>query len=575
MSDDAATLIKNYDYLWSQQANFRQLWNTTAQYVLPAWDNFVGELAEGINRNTRLFDATAVTANERFAAAMEQMLTPRTQKWHKIVPVDSEMEDDQEVHKYLDSVTNILFSQRYRPKANFASQCDECYLSLGAFGNAAMFIDEMPGVTIRYRSVPLNEIVWSLDHSGMVDTVFRKFRFTAKQALQAWGDNAGEKVKEAYEKNPFIELDFLHCVKPNIEKKRGELGYKGMEWESWYIGFADRHVIERGGFRTFPYAIARYRMAPREHYGRGPALAALPAIRTLNEQKKTALRAGQKAVDPPILLAEEGVLTPFNQRPGAANYGMLSQDGTPLAQPLQIKPDFHIAETLMQMEATSINDAFLTSLFQILVQNPQMTATEALIRAQEKGAMIAPAMGRQQSEFLGPLINRELDILSRSGVLPPPPPQLLQSRGGTRVEYTSPLTRAMRAEEGTAIMNTIQAIGVLANLDKTVLNVIDMTDAARELALINGCPAKLLRSLEQIDALVQQQTQQAQAQQMAAQAPQVSLAAKNLAQAQQASASATSVNAQPMVPGIPGIANGQARLPNMPGNMPGGASAAN
>jgi hypothetical protein len=172
-----------------------------------------------------------------------------------------------------------------------------------------------------------------------------------------------------------------------------------------------------------------------------------------------------------------------------------------------------------------------------------MTATEALIRAQEKGAMIAPALGRQQSEFLGPLINRELDLLSNAGALPPAPPQLQRSKGGVRVEYTSPLTRAMRAEEGTAIMNTVQAIGVLANLDKSVLNIIDMTDAARELAMINGCPAKLLRSDEEIDKLVQQQTQQAQAQQMAQQAPQVSMAAKNLAQAQQASAAAGQANA--------------------------------
>ncbi len=545
MSDDAATLLKHYEFLWGQQANFRQLWNTTAQFVLPAHDDFIGELTEGINRNSRIFDNTAVTANERFAAAMEQMLTPRTQRWHGLSPVDPDLEDQPDVQKYLDQVVKILFASRYRPQANFASQCDECYLSLGAFGNAALFTDELAGRHLRYRSIPLNEIVWALDHSGMVDTVFRKFKFTAKQAISAWGDKVPDTVRTAYDKNPYTDLEFLHCVRPNEEQTRGGVGYKGMPIESWYISLKDKAIIERGGYRTFPYAIGRYRMAPREHYGRGPAANALPAIRTLNEQKKTALRAGQKAVDPPILLAEEGVLTPFNQRPGAANYGMLTADGVQLAQPMKIDPNFQVAEKLMDMEATAINDAFLTSLFQILVQNPQMTATEALIRAQEKGAMIAPAMGRQQSEFLGPLIVREIDILSKAGILPPPPDALQQSGQGIKIEYTSPLTRAMRAEEGTAIMNTIQAIGVMANLDKSVLNIIDMTDAAREIALINGCPAKLLRSDEQIDELVQQQQQDAQAQQLVNGAPQVSLAAKNLAQAQQASAAAAGSNAGP------------------------------
>ena len=124
MSDDINSLVKHHSYLWSEQANFRILWNTIAQYVMPAWDNFIGDWSEGINRNQRIFDTTAITSNERFAAAMEQMLTPRTQKWHTLTPEDERLEDDPEVQAYCDTVTDILFSVRYRPTANFASQTD-------------------------------------------------------------------------------------------------------------------------------------------------------------------------------------------------------------------------------------------------------------------------------------------------------------------------------------------------------------------------------------------------------------------------------------------------------------------
>lgn len=538
MSDDAETLIRHHAVLWGEQANFRSLWNTIAQFVMPAWDNFLGDLSEGINRSSRIFDSTAVTANERFAAAMEQMLTPRTQVWHKLVPIDEQLADNGEVQAYLDEVNKILFAARYRPTANYASQADECYLSLGAFGNAAMFVDEVVGVGLRYRAIPMNEVVWALNHSGMVDTLYRKFKWTAKQAIQQWGDKVSDQIRKAYEQNPYTELEFLHCVKPNEERKPGMMGPKGMKFASWYISLKDKAVIEAGGYRVFPYGIGRYRMAPREHYGRSPATVALPHIRTLNEMKKTALRAGQKAVDPPILLAEEGVLTPFNQRPGAVNYGMLTADGQALAQPMQSGAKFDIGQELMQLEAGAINDAFLTSLFQILVQNPTMTATEALIRAQEKGALIAPAMGRQQSEFLGPQIIREIDLLTHAGQLPPAPDVLMQSGDGIKIEYTSPLTRAMRAEEGTAIMNTVQAIGVMAQIDKSVINVLDFTEAAREMALINGTPAKLLRSEEQIDEILQAQQQQNQEAAMVKAAPGVSQSALNLAKAAQAGAAA-------------------------------------
>jgi hypothetical protein len=540
LSDDANTLLRHYEYLWSQQSNFRTLWNTVAQFVMPAWDNFIGEFAQGVNRNTRIFDSTGIIANERFAACMEAMLTPRSQIWHRLLADDETLDDVPAVQQYMDKVNKILFAARYHPEANFASQTDECYLSLGAYGNNMLFIDECVGHGIRYRSVPLSEIVWSLNHQGQVDTIFRKFKYTAKQAIDHWGKSVPQGVSNMFAKNPYGELDFLHCIRPNDDYKPMGYGSKTKKYGSWYIFLGDKSVIEYGSYRTFPCAIGRYRVAPRENYGRGPAITCLPDIRTANEMVKTALRAGQKAVDPPILLSEESVLTPFNQRSGAINYAMLTGEGKPLAVPFEGKANFEVGKEQLNEVRTVIRDTFLNTLFQILVQNPNMTATEALLRAQEKGELIAPAMGRQQSEFLGPMIHREIDILAEANQLPPPPIELIRSRRGMRIEYTSPLARAMRAEEGTAIMNTISDVANMANLDKSVLAVIDFHDAAREMAQIRGMPAKLLRSEEQVQALLEQANEQQQQQQEAEAAPQVALGVKNLAQAAQAAQAAGS-----------------------------------
>ena len=78
-----------------------------------------------------------------------------------------------------------------------------------------------------------------------------------------------------------------------------------------------------------------------------------------------------------------------------------------------------INEQKMEQRRVAIDDAFLVTLFQILVDTPRMTATEALIRAQEKGMLLTPTMGRQQSEALGPQIERELDLLMFHRILPP------------------------------------------------------------------------------------------------------------------------------------------------------------
>jgi hypothetical protein len=543
----AAEIIRHLGLLMSQQANFRRYWEEIAYYVMPPHATFLVQPMEGLKRTERLFDETAVSANERFAAAIEQMLTPRSQEWHGMSSRHPQLAGNQKVEAFFEQFTQVLFALRYRPKANFASQTHECYMSLGAFGNMALFIDEELGSGIRYRTIPMQELAWAQDHQGRVDTVYRNFKLQGRQVVQMFPDNVPKSVADTNKTNPYAEHEIVHAVRPNKNREEGRRDARGMAYESIYICKTDQVIIAQGGYRTFPYAIGRYSMAPRENYGRGPAMACFAAIRTLNEEKKTILRAGQKVVDPPILVHEEGVLEAFNQRAGAVNYGMLTSDGEELAKPFVTGANIPLGLELMKLEMSAVNDAFLTSLFQILVESPNMTATEALIRAQEKGTMLAPTMGRQQSEFLGPLIEREIDLIYNSPslrqMLPPIPPELLELGGYFDIEYKSPLTKSMRASEGTAIMQTVQSVGVLANIDPSVTDLFDFDKTAKRLAEINGFPADCYKTDDELAAARDAREKQQAAQAITAAAPQLSLAAKNLGQAKQAEAVASSTGA--------------------------------
>lgn len=540
MADSRAIeIIRRSGELQSNQANFRRYWEEIAYYVMPAQATFLVQPSEGLKRTERLFDSTAVTANQRFAAAVESMLTPQSQEWHKLQPDDSDLSDDQQVKEYLDQVNEILFALRYRARANFQSQTQECYLSLGAFGNAALFIDEDIGAGIRYRCIPMQELGWAQDHQGRVDTVYRTFKLQHRQAVQKFGSRCPPEIIKLETEQPFAESEFIHCVEPNPKRKASMRDAVGMRYVSTYVSIHAQCEVQNGGYRVFPYAISRYAVAPRENYGRGPAMAAFPAIRTLNEEKKTILRAGQSQVNPAMLLHEEGVLEAFSQRPGALNYGMLSSDGTPLAAPLQTGANIPLGMELMKVEKDEINDAFLTSLFQFLSQQRgDETAEEVRARQAQTATMLAPTMGRQQSEFLGPMIERELDVANAMGVLPPPPKQLVRKGGGYKVSYQSTMARNMRLEEAGAIMDTIQAFAVLAQIDPDVALIMDAMAAGREIAEIKGVPAKLLRSEDQIAQMKAEKDQAAQAQAIAEHAPGLSKAALNLAQAGQASAAA-------------------------------------
>jgi hypothetical protein len=530
MDSRAQDIIRQHSQMEGERGTWENHWKEIAERILPRQDWFqASNKTQGDKRTEKMFDATASLALERFAAAMESMLTPRTQHWHKLKVTDSYLSKNKQVNQYLDEVTQILFQVRYSPKANFASQAHEAYMSLGAFGTGALFVDDIIGKGIRYKSIHLSEIYFAENHNGVIDKVHRKFEMTARQAAQKWGaDNLPEKMKSMLEVNPEATFEFIHCVKPNEERMNGRKDYRGMPYSSYYLSIEGLKVMSEGGYQSFPYAVSRYVTSPKEIYGRSPAMLVLPDIKMINEMSKTVLRAAHKAVDPPLLLQEDGVLQAFNARPSALNFGGINERGEQMVRPLETGANVNLGLDMMEQRRKVINDAFLITLFQILVDAPTMTATEAMLRAQEKGALLAPTMGRQQSEMLGPMIERELDILARAGVLPEMPDELKEAQGEVQIEYISPLNRAQRAEDGVAILRTLESVTGLAQFDPDVLMVFDSKKIARELADINGVPAKVLRSEEEIAFMKDQQAQQQQLAQLLEAAPVVANSAKTL-----------------------------------------------
>lgn len=535
MDSRAQEIIRQHDQMVGERGTWENHWKEIAERILPRQDWFtISNRTQGDKRTEKMFDATAALALERFAAAMESMLTPRTQHWHKLKVNDEYLAKDKQVQMYLEEVTNILFQVRYSPKANFASQAHEAYMSLGAFGTGCVFIDDIVGTGIRYKSIHLSEIYFAENHAGQIDKIHRKFEMTARQAAQKWGfDNLPEKIKAMLEKNPEQPFEFIHCVRPNEERMYGRKDYRGMPYSSTYISMEGQQVMQDGGYQSFPYAVSRYVTSPKEVYGRSPAMLVLPDIKMINEMSKTVLRAAHKAVDPPLLLQEDGVLQAFNARPSALNFGGINERGEQTVKPLETGARVDIGLEMMEQRRKVINDAFLITLFQILVDAPTMTATEAMLRAQEKGALLAPTMGRQQSEMLGPMIERELDILARAGVLPEMPQALIEAQGEVQIEYISPLNRAQRAEDGVAILRTLESVAGLAQFDPNVLMVFDSQKIARELADINGVPAKVLRSEEEIAAMQDQQAQEAEMAALLQAAPVVANSAKTLTETAQ------------------------------------------
>src|SRR5690606_31292622 len=87
-------------------------------------------------------------------------------------------------------------------------------------------------------------------------------------------------------------------------------------------------------------------------------------------------------------------------------------EGRPLITPLNsgVRPDF--AQAIMEARRNSVRELLYLNLWQIIIQDKDSTATEALIRAQEKGELLGP-VGISLNEGLSHSTDREVGILGR------------------------------------------------------------------------------------------------------------------------------------------------------------------
>ncbi len=480
----------------------------------------------GAKKTQQQVDATGALALHRFCAIADSLVTPKNMQWHGLRG-DPYIMKDRASKLWYEQVTEILFRLRYADIANFAGQNYNNWQSLGAFGNSTMYIDKFDGRWtggqrgVRYKSVPFGETFFGENHQGKVDRMVRWFKLTAYQAVQKWGREAlPENLVAPLEQDSQWPYNFLHCVKPRDEDSYDPeaLDARSLSFVSYYVSMEGRCLMQpESGYRVFPYAVSRYDQTPGECYGRGPAQLVLPSLKTLNAEKTTFLKQGHRAGDPVLLVADDGIVG-MDNRPGAINKGGVTMDGKPLVHTLPTG-DIQTTIEMMQEERSIIDDVFLVSLFKVLTEHPNMTATQVIELVNEKGMLVAPTLGRQHAEYIGGMVPRELDLAGEMGMLPPMPPRLREAMGYYEVTDTSPLAMAAKAGKAAGFMRSVENSREIVNItqDPSYLDRYNFDVATPAIAEINGVPESWMAD----DNMVAQKRQaraQAQQQQAAIQA---------------------------------------------------------
>jgi len=497
---------KRLNQMEGSRGTWEDHWQEILDYVMPRKADITFKRIKGEKRAEILFDSTAITASNLLAASLQGTLTSPSLQWFSIKVRNEELMEDREVQLWLEDSAKRMYN--VFNQTNFNTEVHEMYLDLVTIGTGALFVEEGNGGyeknQIHFNTMHIAEYYIQENTSGYVDTLYRKYKLSARQAVQEFGeDNLGEKLLKAAADKPDKMFNFIHAVEPleDYERAMGK-GATKLPFHSCHVCEEDKMVVRGGGYNEFPYLVPRWSKATGEIFGRSPSYNALPDIKTLNKAVEIGLKAWAKAIDPPLLVQDDGVIGRVRMTPG----GITVVRNDAAIKPLQIGSNWQITDLKENQLRTAIRQAYYSDQLQ-LQDGPQMTATEVQVRYELMQRLLGPTLGRFQSEFLNPLIDRVFSLMSRANAFLPPP-EIIEGET-IDIEYVGPLARSQRMEEAVAVERLYQLAMQVMQLDPNIMDIIDHDKAIRMRANLLGVPKSVLRGIEEVEQIREAKAQQA------------------------------------------------------------------
>lgn len=464
-----------------------------------------------------IYDGTAMDSWFMLTNAIQAILINTETNW---VYLDTLLEVDlsDEETLWLDIARNTLQSIYRSNSSRFPTQINESLGDLTGYGYCAMHTgyDPFKG-SIFFNSRPINEIYIDQDPGGNINKIFRRFSLKNDDAEKIYGNKTPEIVRKANKAGKGMdEMYWINTFSDHPDKNNKIISYSLLE-------DGKNEFVTTEEFSEMPIHCARWRTDPGQVYGRGPGVIADPFARTLNQVVKTWIKQCQKAVDPPLLVADDGVIQGPRTTPGAINFVNSYSPGTqePI-RPLNSGANFSVANAEIERLQSSIRKAYHHDILQI-TDNKELTAfhvQELTNRAQQ---WISPVFQRIKVELIQPMVERTLGLAMRNRLIPLMPESLIEK--GVKIVYISPAQRANQIQEAESTMRALERIIALSQVYPEMLDNYDPDRIARTIHNDFAADPSILRTRKSINELREQRQEQQMQQQQAEQEAQMMQAA--------------------------------------------------
>lgn len=511
MAADPAKLKSRLNALRGLRQPHEQIWKDCGDYSLPhlasGWNGDLKSGTEIQQQKAKLLDGTAGEGVTTSADGFMGGMTPANKLWFGL---DVRQESHEE-KAWLTEAARVIWENLHT--SNFDAEAYDAVLSIIAIGWFVLYIDEDDGGGYYCENWPASQCyVASTRQGGKVDTIYREFPMSAGAMVNEYGrDKVPASVLQMVDNGKQDEtLQVLWAIEPRRDYMPGMTTADRMPFASCHLDMASNTILRESGYHEFPCVVPRWRRIPGSAYATGPMADALPDTKSINEVARWEFAAAETVIAPPLKVVDDGVINARNIKLGPRKV-IVCNDVNNIA-PLITGAKVEFGQVMVDRLEAKIRRALMADLFDKILQDPTMTATQVHAILGMLRQRMGPRFGRLQAEWLQPLIERAYGLALRAGALGEPPESLLQRNYSIR--YLSPLALAQKAEEAMAIEAHEASVGAAAQADPGVLDTYDWEAGQRRKAELRGLPMDLIPDAKAVQA---KRDAKAQAQQAAQQ----------------------------------------------------------
>lgn len=524
---------KRNEALKNHRAPLQSKWQKISRYITPNSGRYWGTKRDEAKSFGDILDNTATWAHGVLVAGISAGAFPQQLPWAGVRLRDPQLAESGIGDEYTDAVANVvaaMFAQ-----TNVYPGLRHCVSEMAAFGPGCLVVEEDPERVMRVHKLTVGQYCFERNLHGEVVSLFRELLSTVGAVVDEFGyDRCSKRIQNAWDQGNYHEdVQLLHVIEERKHRDPTMLDNQNMPWRSVYIDQDEPDtapVLRESGYPFFPVLAPRFDVVADDVYGSCPAMRALGDVSGLQHKH---VRLGE-VLDRNTRVATQGPadIEEVQTMPGQHTRTVGGAEIKPIAPPqVQIQ---HVWQQIVEGDHVRIERAFYVPVFQAFLGDERsgVTARETLAREQEKIAGIGPVLNNIEVDLLRPLVMMGIYFLGKQGKLPPAGPELEGQE--LEVELEGPLYKAMRSANSRGTLQLLQMIAELGSVAgwEHVRDRADLDASADELRSSFGAPAKVLKSVREVQSLRDARASAQAAQQQVAAAQQMAGTAKDLSAAE-------------------------------------------